>query len=140
MKISKGKILFKKLTNFKKKASLIVSPKTSDIRRNISSGLNIFEEGALLKYIFKVKVIPFFKNGETESVNLIIHTKTPGMIIGRGGVQINKLEKYLSGLVDAPIKIYFKEIDVTKDIYDYTIADGLVHANTLTEKIKWLFK
>lgn len=138
-KISKGKLLLKKLVIAQKRFSLIVSPKSADIRSKIRVGLYNYEDGSLVPYMSKVDVYSFFKMGEIEKVNLIIHSRTPGIIIGKGGRTINELKIYLSNLTGASVEIQFKQVDVLKDIYDFGLADGLYEANTFFKKIKWIF-
>lgn len=138
-KVSKGKLFLKSLVRFQKRASLLISPKSAEVKRHIKGGFYNFEEGLLVPYMSKVKVYSFFKTGKLESVKVIIHTRTPGMIIGKGGKQINRLEEYLSRLTGAPVKIGFKEINVLQDIYDTSIVGNLSYADTFGKKVKWLF-
>ncbi|HPE14414.1 MAG TPA: 30S ribosomal protein S3 [Bacilli bacterium] len=56
---------------------------------------------------------------------VIIHTAKPGIIIGRGGEEINKLKKSLSKLVDEDIQVSIidiKDLDLNAQIVAMNIA------------------
>ena len=47
---------------------------------------------------------------DTKKTNVVINTAKPGVVIGHGGDEIEKLKKYLSKLVDENIQISIKEV------------------------------
>ncbi|MDD4298696.1 MAG: 30S ribosomal protein S3 [Bacilli bacterium] len=63
------------------------------------------------------------KKNNTE---ISIHTAKPGIVIGRGGEEIEKLKKELSALVDENIRISIIEIK-KPDMVAQIVADNIAH-------------
>ena len=61
-----------------------------------------------------------------SNVEVFIHTAKPGVVIGRGGEEIEKLKKELSALVDENVRISIIEIR-KPDMVAQIVADSIAH-------------
>ena len=61
-----------------------------------------------------------------NNVEVFIHTAKPGIVIGHGGEEIEKLKKELSALVDENVKVSIIEIK-KPDMVAQIVADNIAH-------------
>ena len=71
------------------------------------------------------------KNAGIAKVEIVIHTSKPGVMIGRGGEEIEKLKKTLSKIADENVQISI--VDIKKvDLNAQLVADSI--ANQITNR------
>ena len=94
-----------------------------DIKNYLNNYIKIREFFAKKKDAGIAKVEIERNNKRTE---VIVHTAKPGMIIGRGGEEIEKLKKQLSKLVNEEIQISI--VDIKKpDLNAQLVADSIAN-------------
>ena len=64
----------------------------------------------LEKKLKDASVASFLIERDTKKTNVVINTAKPGVVIGHGGDEIEKLKKELTKLVDENIQISIKEV------------------------------
>ncbi len=95
---------------------------SKDFKTNLSSDIKIrkyFEKNMKDAGIAKVEI-----ERNPKRCEVIVHTSKPGIMIGRGGEEIEKLKNKLSKLVDENIQISI--VDVKKvDVNAQLVADNI---------------
>ncbi len=95
---------------------------SKDFKNNLSSDIKIrkyIEENLTDKGIAKIEI-----ERNKRKTEVIIHSSKPGVLIGKGGEEIEKLRKVLSKLVDS--NVYVSIVDIKKpDLNARLVADSI---------------
>ena len=95
---------------------------SKDFKGNLTSDIKIrkyIEKNLDDKGIAKVEI-----ERNKRKTEVIIHSAKPGVLIGKGGVEIEKLRKVLSKLVDS--NVYVSIVDIKKpDLNAQLVADSI---------------
>lgn len=79
---------------------------------------------ALKERLFLAGVPKIEIERDSQRVRIFIHCAKPGMVIGRGGTEINKLSSFVEGLVGKPVKIEIVEVR-SPDLNAQLVAENI---------------
>ena len=107
---------------------------------------NLVEDYNIRKFLKKKLYASGISDVEIERasdrVRVIVHTARPGIVIGKGGAEIEKLKKEVSKLTDKKVFIDIKEIkrpDREAQLVDYGFAEADTTYGKVGVKV-WIYK